>query len=604
MVEASWKHSFKSISPKVRRLVGRPTKQKLRAPVDQDLGSKGELSNVDTGGSKQHQGPSVVPYYHHATVTKNQTGSKCFLCQELLHSKLADESIVKLKCGTLTHEQCIVQIIVTNHYNNYITKCYCCPTCSHLLLPKQKIELKSIMTFDEGSESKHDNTTHSDIFTKTTEKPLISNSNLSRLSATLKSNLPTISSPTPKKFAAISECFPQPLLDYSFSSSCSTSSSDSFVLTPSKILKPSETMYKLSSSSSNFEKDLPKLPLKSPQIDDLWLSTNSESNSTSGNTQERNYQNSDLTSLLKFHDSTYSLDSNVIFKSSQRIPSRTSSNTSLTTSKLANPRSMGSHNSSRCSISTIDSTAPQIHNYKYHSIDAVKNQFIRYLLENHKTFTYTQLIKVGTLRLIDNLSISFNNLFWIDSIVALFERYLVIFGETPVMMAMSHLKVELPVQSVLNLTSSETKTKVWLTSVTMKVIEKWVVAISDQNFNFPVKFISSTIELKNEIENRKRKLPQSFLKSTHLISSTLCGLNESQILFKDKTFEFKKFDNPSRAGQNYTSSSHQSLIASVSSEFDSDIDSDHELIQKTVQSKLEENGWRALIQNIDNQITS
>lgn len=540
------KDSFKSISPKVKRLVTHP-RISLDEPFDvSPLKPMGFPSKIDDSP----RGPKVLPYYHNKNQKRNQANSKCFICQEYLHSKLIDEELVELKCGTYTHEQCILQVI----YVNDSMKCYCTNNCAHLLLPKKDINMKSMMKVEFGNDNKEND---DNFFTKSTDKPLISSINLSALSTTLKHNL-KISSPSLKNSAS------------------------SFVATPAKFLKLEGRFNDL----RGINKPLPTLPLRSPQIDDLWLSP------TKSNPNLPHFDNSNTyrysTSLPEIHDS--------IYDHKDPIPSRTAS--------IARNKSIFLN---RLSTSTIDSTTPQIHSYKNCSIDTVKNQFIRYLMDNNNQFTYTQLIKVGTLRLIDKLSISLDNSTWQDSTVALFGNHLVVFLDTPIMMEMNKVNVELPVQSVVKLISPDSK--LWLTSVMIKVIEKWVVAISDLNFQFPVEFISSSIELTIEPGKRKRQLPLSPLKSISSASSTIRGLNlNNKLSPTDLKFNYYKIDNHLRKSPLEISSSHRSLAASLSSDFDSDIDSDQDIINNILQKnsipQKRNDDWKDLIQNVDDLISS
>lgn len=72
-----------------------------------------------TWQDKKHKGPRIKPYIytqsqqpHHSKLNKRVGSHKCFICDELIQSKLDDENILELKCGDFVHEQCLkIQVI-------------------------------------------------------------------------------------------------------------------------------------------------------------------------------------------------------------------------------------------------------------------------------------------------------------------------------------------------------------------------------------------------------------------------------------------------------------------------------------------------------------
>lgn len=618
------------------------------------------------------QGPPVTAYH-------NQENHQltCFICLELLHSVLTDELIIELKCGSLTHEQCIIQVLYTDALMSTKTMCFCPKSCKTPLVPKKEICLKKI----------HENpfVTHDDHY-----RPM-SNKNILNLSNTLKKGVETNDKTVPKldillpdivlesspqlnekglqdssdristslyhmndgdeslkldNSKTLGSAFLPQETSPSFNKDDYSDKNNFFLKQSSKpsaftkrlmsleskeifdrpILSPFSTMSKsfddLQTPTKLSTKPLPNLPLRSPQIDDLWLSPESVSSYNFKNIGNHRHSKS----LTEIHDSIYSQTQNIPSRSSSIVSpilaetkkvfaNRCSSIMSTFTMEENTHSNQASILQNRFSISTVDSTTPQISSYKNHTIDTVKNQFIRYLMESFSKLTYTQLIRFGSIRLIDKLSISMDSIKWQELVVALFDNYLVVFADSPLLINMKNVSVNLPVQSVVNLVSNNTE--IWLTSVMIKVIEKWVVAISDLSFDFPVELTSSTIEIKIELDSKKRQLPISPTSSestpTTVNGMSLAGsytsirdglkLSQNSGKLTSTDLYGLKMNTPKLDKQLLRGRLSLRNSMASSSNFDSDVDSDQEEIQNLLLKRVG-SGWNDLIQNIDDLITT
>lgn len=151
------------------------------------------------------------------------------------------------------------------------------------------------------------------------------------------------------------------------------------------------------------------------------------------------------------------------------------------------------------SISTMNTFTVKMENHKNVPIDTLKNHFIKVMFEKCKCFGFTTLSKLGSLRLVDELLISFNGYEYFPTVVFFFDNYLVASFEDdePTLVSLRNTKITTSSSSVLKFfhhdDTSDNQLEVWLDSKVETVIEKWVVATLDHGFEFPVELITSTI---------------------------------------------------------------------------------------------------------------
>ncbi|CUM46714.1 unnamed protein product [Debaryomyces fabryi] len=156
------------------------------------------------------------------------------------------------------------------------------------------------------------------------------------------------------------------------------------------------------------------------------------------------------------------------------------------------------------SISTMNTETIKITNYKGVSTEALKDQFIQYLIDNCPQFSLSTLLKLGPLRLVDQLLVSTSSLkLFEQKICYLFTNYLAIWtidGPYPILFPLDPEKLSVSThnESVLRLRTADSSScikEILLNSEVDSIIEKWVVAVSDFCFCFPSDVLTSTIIL-------------------------------------------------------------------------------------------------------------
>ncbi|KAG2731767.1 hypothetical protein G9P44_005354 [Scheffersomyces stipitis] len=155
------------------------------------------------------------------------------------------------------------------------------------------------------------------------------------------------------------------------------------------------------------------------------------------------------------------------------------------------------------SNSTAHNSTIKMRLYSNLAIDTLKNHFIKYILENSRGFRLTSLLMFGSLRLADHLLVSYEGpekSCFIKKIVYLFENYLAIWDlhSEPLLYSLTGSKVHITQPAIVRISGFDKgspTSNVWFTSESNSVIEKWVIATSDLQFNFPVDFLTSTIIL-------------------------------------------------------------------------------------------------------------
>lgn len=156
------------------------------------------------------------------------------------------------------------------------------------------------------------------------------------------------------------------------------------------------------------------------------------------------------------------------------------------------------------SISTMNTETIKINNYKGVSIETLKDQFIQYLIDNCPQFSLSTLLKLGPLRLVDQLLVGTSSLKLFErKICYLFTNFLVIWtinGPYPILFPLDPEKLSISThnESVLKLKTTDSGSyikEILLNSEVDSIIEKWVVAVSDFYFCFPSDVLTSTIIL-------------------------------------------------------------------------------------------------------------
>lgn len=146
-------------------------------------------------------------------------------------------------------------------------------------------------------------------------------------------------------------------------------------------------------------------------------------------------------------------------------------------------------------VSTANSKTSQILEKNYISLDRLQNQFIEQLMYNNEFISFTKLTKFGQLRLVDTLIISLDEYNWHNSIVYLFENYLLLtIGDDFLEIDLDEINFSISSPVVLKLTHKGYKS-VLLKANDIPIIEKWVIAISDRSYSFPPELLSSTLEV-------------------------------------------------------------------------------------------------------------
>ena len=559
---------------------------------------------------KIHRGPRISPYFVSQMAYKlNYSQVKCFVCMELLGTRLVNECVIPLICGSLVHEQCLVQIVECNseNYNNgSFPKCYCSSTCDQKIVPKNSSVLDSIL-----------------LSLSITEK---TNPNFSTLSKTLLPPIP----PKPGKCSTQLIVSPKNLTKQIHLAQKRPS-----VLFDEKSIKENSPVV----TFNTIEYTQKLLTSPEPQIDDLWINQLKSSRLVDplklpyfGNDYLKSASLPTLTERTEsptLHPTNSNIDydkweplpnpenhnDNSLRKN--RLPSIVSTESRETDSFVDRNNSVSkSVFSSRLSTSTIDTITAKIESYKNIPLDTLKNRFIKYLLDNCSKFSYTQLIQSGSLRLVDSLLISYDNCKWHERIVYLFENCLAIWNEKcPVLINIYDVSIALPSPSILQLKFTKDVQEISLRCHVFSVIEKWVVAISDRSFDFPAEIMSSTIEL-DVLENAQTICKFNSNASIVLTNSTKESTidkpgkrvksfsMEQRESFPSLSINSNKVDSHLRS-KTFDSNYDSQLAVSDDTEApsDTDVDSDQELIDQLVlQHTKSHDKWQDLIKNIDDCI--
>lgn len=166
----------------------------------------------------------------------------------------------------------------------------------------------------------------------------------------------------------------------------------------------------------------------------------------------------------------------------------------------------------RLSVCTTETASVRLNLNAKFSLEALQAAFLKYMVENC-AFDNPK-VALGPLRLVDRLLIekdghtAYKNVY-------LFANYMVMWVPSrckPEYFALKSLTVRSPLRSLLELTN-DTHTLVLLSDVS-SIVEKWGIALSDPEIDFPSDLLTSTIVL--ETDNAQPPLP-----SPHLAKTTM-----------------------------------------------------------------------------------
>lgn len=147
------------------------------------------------------------------------------------------------------------------------------------------------------------------------------------------------------------------------------------------------------------------------------------------------------------------------------------------------------------SIMTVQTISANIECHRNIAPEKLKTGFINVLLQSSSQVTLAHLVKLGELRIVDNLRVCLNRSPDVTRTVYLFEHYLVVSpkNDKSEMIQFKLLECKLSTfGSLLKLTCGIREIKLCSEN---RIIEKWVVAVCDRTIIFPVEFISSSIAL-------------------------------------------------------------------------------------------------------------
>lgn len=131
-------------------------------------------------------------------------------------------------------------------------------------------------------------------------------------------------------------------------------------------------------------------------------------------------------------------------------------------------------------------------------LEHLRNNFIRHLVQANDAIDFSVLVAVGSLRLVDRLQVSFGQSRFSDAFIYLFVNYLVIWqeGRQVEFFDLGRLsQIDSSGMGMLLLRFDEIVSLVELCSDMDSIIQKWGIALSDSLLVFPKEIFSSTISI-------------------------------------------------------------------------------------------------------------
>lgn len=355
------------------------------------------------GSLSKSKGPKVKPYFYshmqkmqNSEYRKNLQKESCFICEEAISTKLAEESIIELVCGDYIHEQCLkISIDVTL---KRMLESFCFTTDKSRLIILLYPNCNGVNCRDNQIKAPIEllDTHYNDQLLKSAIRMSIEHDK-----AQLRTSLYLNTDSLERSFGIKVE-----------------------PVTPAPIRKPS-----LRESKHFLDKDI---------------------------------RNIKAESVVSYY-------SGPSLKSPSPCPS----------------------------ASTANNNTIQILNHKDLLLDDLKDELLQCLIASCDKFTLSTLLKLGNLRLADNLLTRSSELDKFSSkLVFLFEDYLIVVQSVSdflmVPLKESLLCFENGVVLIVNNTST-----IWMNSPFPSIIEKWVVGLSDSTFDFPPAIITSTLDISN-----------------------------------------------------------------------------------------------------------
>lgn len=235
-------------------------------------------------------------------------------------------------------------------------------------------------------------------------------------------------------------------------------------------------------------------------------------------------------------------------------------------------------------IATTNTTLLLIPEHTPQQLDQLRHTYIQYLLNSFSQLSLATLCELGTLRLVDNLLVSFVK----DSIPELkscylFSNYLLVSAIDAAVCSMLPLEpvpdVAITNQSTFAISFQDVgNTAIWIKSDDANVLEKWIVATSDPTATFPSQFLTSTFvlpEVHPEPEYPEPEYPEPEYPEPEFHSDLEFSEPEVHVTPKNSS-------SPQNGEISLKSDSvfTDHISESTDNETDSDVDSDNEIILK------------------------
>lgn len=124
--------------------------------------------------------------------------------------------------------------------------------------------------------------------------------------------------------------------------------------------------------------------------------------------------------------------------------------------------------------------------------DDLRDRYIEQLMNNYESISFNKLVQYGELRLVDELLVSENEIDWYPTVVYLFKNFILIpLEDTVAELNVKQVRFSLNSPSVIKITA-DLESVVFFRAEELPVIEKWVIAISDTEYKFPLELLSSS----------------------------------------------------------------------------------------------------------------